>query len=407
MCLFVLLALGSQAQKTLIISKTANKPNEISIAVDHRNDKKIVAGSNIDNLYISEDGAKTWTEISQKSSLGVHGDPVIHCDDSGVFYHVHLSKTPGKNWPEMFDRMVVQRSLDGGLTWTDGVGVGFNADRMQDKPWIHSDAKMGSPYLGLVYLTWTEFDRYGSNDPEHRSRIRFSATDNRGMSFREPVTVSDSTGDCLDGDGTLEGATACSAPNGTIYVVWAGQGKIWLDKSTDGGHTFGKDTVIGILNDGWSLDVPGIYRSNGMPFITCDPVTGIIHVVFADRLASGFIKVVTLSSYNKGMTWKRVEHGIHKKGDAFFPNLVTNPRTATTAIVYYQCVGRNKLRVEMIPIRGDEILPTRIISEKFKKPGKKVFFGDYIDIDYYKNGFITGFTGVKKGKLVVRVAVTE
>src|SRR5688572_10246704 len=122
-----------------VVSRSNNNPNEVSIAVDHQNEGRILVASNIANLYLSADSGKNWLEKKQESSLGVAGDPVLFCDEQGIFYYAHLSKTPGKVRPDYYDRMVVQRSLDGGQTWNDGVGVGFNGGKMQDKEWLAGD----------------------------------------------------------------------------------------------------------------------------------------------------------------------------------------------------------------------------------------------------------------------------
>jgi len=386
-----------------VISQSKNKPNEVSIAVDHQNEARMVCSSNTTNLYISSDSGANWSEQTQTSSLGVYGDPSIFCDDAGIFYHAHLSKTPKKERPNYFDRMVIQRSLDGGKTWNDGVGVGFNGGKMQDKEWLAGDMLKTSPHYGNIYLSWTEFDVYGSNDTNCHSRIRFARSEDRGQSFLAPVIVSDGEGDCKDDDGTLEGATVATGPNGEIYIVWAGKGFIWMDISYDGGKTFGVDKAISTLYEGWTLDIPKIYRSNGMPFIACNALTGELWICYADRKPGEHAQVHLLGTTHDMEVWTSYQVSKEAHGDAFFPNIVLNPRTGQVGVVYYQSIGRRKLRVDLFTLTSMYVPERKHLSKSFKKPGDKIFFGDYIDLDYYGDGFVAVWTSYEKRQLLVRI----
>ncbi|MHB1278416.1 MAG: sialidase family protein [Bacteroidia bacterium] len=381
-----------------VVSESNNNPNEVSVAVNHQNEAQVLVVSNIANLYQSADSGKNWKEKKMESSLGVAGDPTLFCDEQGVFYYAHLSKTPGKARPDYYDRMVVQRSFDGGQTWNDGVGVGFNGGKMQDKEWLAGDVHSGSPFYGNIYLSWTEFDVYGSADTNHRSRIRFAVSMDKGQSFSEPAVVSDETGDCKDGDNTMEGATVACGPNGEIYITWAGKGKIWFDVSYDGGKTFGVDRVLADLYEGWTLDIPGIYRSNGMPYIACNPNTGEVWICYADRKPGSSSQVFLLRTRAELDVWSSYVPKHDGQSDAFFPNLVVNPNTGTVAVVYYQSVGKDQLQVKVYQLSASHAPSHTIISEPFSKPGRKIFFGDYIDIDYFGEGFIATWTSIEKKK---------
>lgn len=381
-----------------VVSKLNNNPNEVTIAVNHQNEAQILIASNTANLYLSADSGVNWEEKKQQSSLGVAGDPTLFCDEQGIFYYAHLSKTPGKIRPDYYDRMVVQRSTDQGKTWSDGVGVGFNGGKMQDKEWLAGDMHPSSPFYGNIYLSWTEFDVYGSKDTSHRSRIRFAVSADKGLSFSEPVVVSDQTGDCNDGDNTLEGATCATGPNGEIYITWAGKGKIWFDVSYDGGKTFGTDQILAELHEGWTLDIAGIYRSNGMPFIDCNKNTGEVWICYADREPGKFSQVYVLRTRAELDVWTTYRPAQKTLGDAFFPNLAINPRTGTVAVVYYTCINEKELQVALYEISANHVPSHQMISAPFTKPGKEIFFGDYIDIDYYGEGFAATWTSYEKKK---------
>jgi hypothetical protein len=89
-----------------------------------------------------------------------------------------------------------------------------------------------------------------------------------------PIRISDSGGDCVDSDNTVEGAVPSVGPNGEVYIVWAGPLGLVFDKSTDGGLTFGKDKVIGNMPGGWDFAIDGLDRANGMPVTGVDLSNG-------------------------------------------------------------------------------------------------------------------------------------
>lgn len=388
-------------------------PNELSIAVNPLNPDNWVVGANINQLYITFDAGHSWMEREQQSSLGPYGDPVLHADSNGVFYHAHLAKTPGKKRPDYLDRMIVQRSTDGGITWNDGVGVGFNQGKVQDKEWLSGDEYPNSPFNGNLYMSWTEFDVYGSDNPLHRSRIRFALSRDNGLSFSEPVIVSDSTGDCQDGDNTLEGATSTVGPNGEIYICWAGNGCIYFDKSIDGGKSFGRDTIIGKQAAGWTYPVPGIYRSNAMPFIQCDKTNGDIYISYTDSF-NGKHHLVMLYSANAGRDWEKRVLAESGGPHIFFPNIQISSTTNEVAVCFYQnTVGLDSLSIKVLRFsKGIHSQPfyrseTIEIGPRFPVPGKQVFFGDYIDLAPYKEGFVVVWTSFEEGQLRARYAIVE
>ena len=110
-------------------------PSEPSIFINPKNTDNIVVGSIINFVHSSFDGGKTWITNRLKSTMGVWGDPSITADSKGNFYYAHLSDPDGTNWnsDKILDRMVVQKSTDGGKTWSDGAAVGMNSPKQQDK----------------------------------------------------------------------------------------------------------------------------------------------------------------------------------------------------------------------------------------------------------------------------------
>ena len=75
----------SIAQYTNVqISSTGASVSEPSICINPQNPDQLVAGSNLNKYYISEDGGYTWSMNSLSSpQYGVWGDPVIIVDTAG------------------------------------------------------------------------------------------------------------------------------------------------------------------------------------------------------------------------------------------------------------------------------------------------------------------------------------
>ncbi|HEY6437528.1 MAG TPA: sialidase family protein, partial [Ignavibacteriaceae bacterium] len=251
-----------------ILIDNTGSPEEVTIAINPLNPNILAGGANIDCFYRSTNGGLNWTESQLISnSLGVWGDPVVMFDSLGNLYYAHLSN-PLSGW--WIDRIVVQKSTNNGLTWNDGVGIGQGIQpQAQDKEWLAVDHTQ-SPYRGTIYVTWTEFDDYGSSNPADSSRIRFSKSTDQGNTWSNAITISDRSGDCIDSDNTDEGAVPCVGPNGEIYVAWAGPLGLMFDKSTNGGQSWGTDIFVSSMPGGWDYNVSGIYRANGLPITMCD-----------------------------------------------------------------------------------------------------------------------------------------
>ncbi len=412
--LFLLPTYYLNAQQKLIkVNKTNNDPEETSIAINPTNPLWIAASSNIKNYYYSLDGGKTWTEKTIVSENGIWGDPMVHFDNNGNLYYAHLGKNPDKFYPNWIDKMVVQRiNMSSDSCFADAP-IGFNNDKIQDKEWLSNDLN------GNLFLTWTEFDKYKSKSPSDHSRIRFAKSSSLGNSWSNPLIVSDLEGDCLDSDSTMEGATSCADSKGNIYVCWSGINKIWLDKSTDGGLTFGKDKIIADHVNGWNVPVRNIFRANGMPFILCNNSNSRfknrIYVNWTDT-RNGDADIFMKYSDDEGETWSndiRVNDDPLRNGaDQFSNNFCIDASTGNVYVIFYD--KRNSstgafidVYVAMSADGGVSWKNLRVTTNSFATPGKTVFFGDYIDIDAVQGIVMPLFTQNENDVLAIYNCVLD
>ncbi len=374
----------SQAQITKVkVNTKKNQPNEPSIAINPLNKAEIVAAANIDEIYFSQDTGKTWIEFEAQSDLGIYGDPVLHYANNQLIY-THLSKTSGKKYGDWFDRIVVQK-VSSLQPWEEkSYGVGYNNDKMQDKPWISSDEH--SKYKGNIYCTWSEFDKYESKKEDDRSRIRFSRYNPVIDDFTEAVTISDTVGDCLDGDNTLEGAVSAVGTDGEVFVVWAAFGKLYFDKSTDQGETWGVDRIIAEQVKGWDMEMPHIFRANGMPFIHCNTKTNTIYLTWADEY-NGNADIWLITSTDGGDTWsERIQLNLdNSNSHQYFANMAIDQNTDEVYVVYLDQRRSPENLFYDIYVSSysftNGVKEYRITPNSIPMSGTSFFFGDYLDID--------------------------
>jgi hypothetical protein len=362
-------------------------PEEVTISINPTNPLNLAAGANIDYCYYSLDGGLTWVEDHMTSSLGVWGDPCVLFDDAGNLYYSHLANPASGYW---LDRIVVQKSTDGGATWSDGASVGLNTiPHAQDKEWMATDST-GSPYQDNLYVCWTEFDYLGSSAPEDSSRILCSYSTDYGETWSPTVQVCDVQGRCLDGDETVEGAVPAVGPLGEVYTAWAGPLGIMFDRSTDGGVTFGEDVFVSDQPGGWAFEVPGIYRCNGLPVTACDisnsPYRGHIYVLWSDqRHGLDDTDVFLIKSTDGGNTWVdrvRVNDDATTRHQ-FFCWMTVDPMTGIIYVTFYDRRNTTGNDTEVYVARSEDggaTFENFCVSETPFTPTASVFFGDYTNI---------------------------
>lgn len=394
--------------QNVMISNT-NYPEEPSIKINPKNPAFIVAGANLNNYYYSADTGRTWQKGILTSPYGVWGDPVIDVDTLGHFYFFHLSNPPSGSW---IDRIVCQKSVNNGQTWSPGTYTGLNGTKAQDKHWSVVDRKTNT-----IYITWTQFDVYGSSNPADSSIILFSKSTDGGETWTPPQRINKKAGDCIDSDNTVEGAVPAVGPNGEVYVAWAGPAGIRFDRSTDGGATWlDEDILIDPMPGGWDYDIPGISRCNGLPVTKCDlsggAWHGTIYVNWTDqRNGTDDTDVWLAKSTDGGFTWsapKRVNDDAPGKHQ-FFTWMDIDQVTGWLWFVFYDRRNYNDNRTDVylaVSMDGGETFINRKISESPFLPNAGVFFGDYTNISVHNNIVRPIWTRLHGGQLSVWTDVT-
>ena len=362
---------------------------EPSISINRLHPDTLVAGAILDRVFYSFDGGKSWQGDTLRSSYGVWGDPVVISDYQGRHYYFHLSDPTGENWEsdEILDRIVCQRSDDGGKTWNDGSYMGLNPPRDQDKQWAAVD-----PKSGRIYCSWTQFDKYGSPDPADHSNILMAYSDDQAETWSEAMRINKLPGNCLDSDSTTEGAVPAVGPDGEMYVAWAFDEKIYFDRIEPDGSSLKNDIVVAEQPGGWDIEIEGLMRANGMPVTVCDlsdgPHRGTVYVNWVDN-RRGHYDVWLAKSTDKGETWSKPVriNDDRSKRDQFFSWLACDPATGYLYAVFYDRRDTKGTATEVFLAwseDGGESWENQKISESPFYCNPLIFFGDYNDIDAYQ-----------------------
>lgn len=383
---------------------------EPSIAIYHTNPKEMIAGSVMNDFYYTSDGGKSWKSTTIESKYGVNGDPVLMFDKHGMSYYFHLSN-PKKG--SYLDRIVCQTSPTISGKWNEGTFPAPNGTKAQDKHWVSYSHKKDE-----IYLTWTQFDEYGSKKETDSSVILFSKSNDKAKTWSNPVRISKHAGDCIDSDKTLEGAVSTVGVNGELVVVWASEKGLCLQKSLDGGNTWLKEEkVIQKLVGGWDLKVPGIGRCNGFPVLICDTsqsaYRGRIYLNWADQ-RNGETNTDVFLSYSDdlGETWStpmRVNQD-ETTSHQFFTWMAVNQQNGNLFVVYFDrrnyIDNQTDVYMSVSIDGGNEFEDSRISQSPFT-PTEDVFFGDYINIAVSDGKVRPIWPRMDNGKISLWVALID
>lgn len=395
------------AQNVMISNQ--HDPNEPSIIMNPDNTDILVAGANLNNYYTSADGGLTWNSNTLTSTYGVWGDPVIDVDQDGNFYFFHLSNPASGNW---IDRIVCQKSTDNGTSWNNGSYTGLNGTKAQDKQWSIVDRSNGN-----IYLTWTQFDDYGSTNPNDKSMILFSKSTDGGTTWTPAQKINEFDGNCVDEDDTVEGAVPALGPNGEIYVAWAGPNGLVFNKSLDQGDTWlTNEIAIDPMPGGWDYGVPGIYRANGLPITKCDisggPNHGTIYVNWTDqRNGTNDTDVWLSKSTDAGETWSapiRVNDDPAGKHQ-FFTWMDIDQTNGNLFFTFYDRRDYSNSNTDVYlaySLDGGSSFTNVKISETPFLPSSGIFFGDYTNITAHNNVVRPIWTRLHGGQLSIWTDVT-
>lgn len=381
----------------LTLSSATLQANEPAIAIHPTDSSKIIVATNVNNIFWSHNAGKSFKHYKATSSHGVYGDPVLLYTPTGQLFYAHLSKYDNYKWPDFFKAIIIQPGIDDGKNFYDGYAVGYHPTKMQDKP-----AMSYNHITGLIHMSWTEFDKYESDNAQDSTRIYFATFNPSTFNIVGPIQVNDKNGNCADDDETVEGATTIITTKGIIGMAWAGHQHIYFDKSIDSGKTWGRDQIVDRIEEGWNLETKGFMRTSGLPYLNCDTNDNLYITTVSNYTAKQSITV-----YYKHLSdsiWrKHIISSPIMEADCIMPHTFFDKLTNRLYIIYY-VVADGKLAVYLSFSSNNQMQwkTIRVSYTDSPLPGDKLFFGDYIAVAARNKTIVTAWTEIKNALPVVK-----
>lgn len=351
----------NQSENSVFVNPTNNQ-----IALNGNNSFGSGVSPTGANAMFTFDGGNTWTGGPGAPNTGNMGDPAAAIGLDGTSYMGHISSgfnqgvdvsnNNGATWTTY--NVATGSLLDKNHMWIDnsvpsphegnvysswsklGSGTGYGEIQMtrstnNGATWstplnISTLINAGSHNQGVniqtgpngeVYAVWAVYDAW----PGRENALGFAVSTNGGASFSPATRIHNNirgirwqpgfSGSLANphGKNMRTNSFPCmavdisgGANNGNIYVVWTNQGvpgtntgtdiSVYMMRSTNGGASWSSPTRV---------NQDPIGNVQYFPWITCDPVTGDLSVIFYDdrNTSASDAEAWVATSDDGGLTW--------------------------------------------------------------------------------------------------------
>ena len=302
-------------------------------------ENRYVAGSAQGNVVaVSTDGGRRWTETvlpgltfdsgaRRAGPWDLASDPWIAFGPDGELY---ANSLVGDEDAPFITAIVVNRSLDGGETWSAPVVVTQSPEPdFNDKNALAVDRGPESRYRGRVYVAWDVNVLNDAGNAFDRQDIYVAWSSDQGASFEAPVPVRSG----VIGGGVIPQVDA----DGRVYLMFTAEGvdnryAIYVTSSRNGGRQWRRPVRI---SDIVGASVEGVRDGFSLATFLADPSTGRLFVAWQDS-RSGVARIMLSISEDGGKKWSAPRDVTDAAAEipAFTPALARNER-GEVAVGYY------------------------------------------------------------------------
>ncbi len=330
-----------EALAEVLIDVNPTNPNNLVIC-GHSNTLDYMA------TYYTFDNGQTWTLVpvgDGQDHLGFHTrfDPAVVFDADGNVYVAYGVSYPLVNTERT--SLVVSKSTDGGRTYNQAVIIG-SANRVINVPghdkWVLATGPDPAvPGRQNVYIAWTWNIPTPSGNVDQQ--IAVSRSIDGGLTFSLPVVIND---DSIAGRDRALVADPSVGPDGELYVSWNDidptDHSIFVDRSFDGGLTWGADVLVEATTMAWRTPIPA-QPDRGVgaaPVMDVDVSAGMyrdrIYLAYCQPGANG-LDILLRFSDDQAQSWSapvRVNDDATAR-DQFLPWVDTGRTTGVLGVVFY------------------------------------------------------------------------
>lgn len=328
------------------ITQEPGNQSEVQLAINPANNMNMIMGPNdlnslfgpgIDNVWTTMDGGTTWSQVAIPNPIGAMaaGDPSVTFDRTGraVYTHLITDATGGLG-------VASAVSNDGGLTWTAGLITPVSTALFNDHQYVVAGPDVNNLATDRFYTAWQQAGA---------GNIVVASSSTDGINWTPFVQVSDTLG-------TLDSPLAVGA-NGELYVAFqdisqANQARILVDRSLDGGLTFGTDVLIATTNVNGFNDNGGLYNipaqaTRGLRWtlsMDIDRASNRLYVAYHDRpdnRGHDDLDIFVQASDDGGLTWNALGQNPVRVNDdnttnsQFFPWLSVDQSSGNVGVGWY------------------------------------------------------------------------
>jgi hypothetical protein len=338
----------------LRISGSSSTPRaEQDIRIDFWNPSRVIAGAN--NLggsgrqaqFYSTNGGQTWgqTTLPLASGDAFHSDPTVDWTSDGTAW----ATTIGINSSGTQLRMRAYKSTNGGASWTfDSTFSGSQTAADKQMMWVDHSAT--SPFKDYIYVVWH------NGLPAYANRRTGPAG-----TWGTPIQISGS-----ESTGTAIGSDVKTNSFGDAFAFWptTGNARIVMNKTTNGGASWGTPLVVATTFDSYDIGVPSFNQRRALIYVSAGAyrtaTKNLVYATWTDLSGNSGCtspgnepgsnvsstcktRIWFSRSTNGGTTWssKVKINDQASLNDQFNQWLAVDETTGRVSIMYYDTVGNS------------------------------------------------------------------